>query len=128
MSVNCISSVSFCGYQSILKSEWKAGHLPTVKRGLYGDTLTIKNCSLEHCKAKSKGGKSVLSNYALASKYNNTKRGNGDIHLHLTIKMIREYLMQFIGIKTKKGFNGNEYIKMLTKTFENLGFDFNSSH
>lgn len=126
MSINCVSCVSFCGHPSILKKEWKAGNLPTIKKGLYGDTLTIENCSIEHIKAKSKGGKSHLSNYALASKKTNMERGNNNIHNFLTINMIKEYLMQFIGVRTKKGFNGNEYINLLTKTFEKMGFNFNS--
>ena len=126
MSVNFISCISFCGYPSILKKEWKAGNLPTIKKGLYGGVLTIDNCSIEHIEAKSKGGKSNLSNYALASKKNNIERGNNNIHNFLTINMVKEYLSQFIGVKTKNGFNGNEYINLLTRTFEKMGFNFNS--
>ena len=56
------------GYSSPLKTIWKKGGLPTVKKGFYGDTLTKKNVSLEHLKARSKGGKTSLENLVLASK------------------------------------------------------------
>lgn len=122
MLVNCVSCITF-GYSNILKTEWKAGRLPSVRYGLYGDRLTKKNVSLEHLKAKSKGGKSCLSNYALASKNNNSRRGNRDIKEYLTLDMIKRYFKQFVNTKTKGGFNGNEYIRIVTNTLRNLGFD-----
>lgn len=113
------------GYSSILKKEWKANHLPSVKYGLYGGKLTTKNLSLEHIQAKSDGGASGLRNYALATKQSNWLRGNEDIRKFLTIDMIRKYLSQFIGVKTKK-FDGDKYIQMVIPTFEKLGFCFNA--
>lgn len=113
------------GYSSILKKEWRAGNLPSVKRGLYGDVLTKNNLSLEHIQTRESGGISALKNYALASKRANWLRGNKDIHEFLTIEMIRKYLSQFIGVKTRK-FDGDKYIQMVTPTFEKLGYSFNS--
>lgn len=113
------------GYSSILKREWKAGNLPSVKRGLYGGVLTKKNLSLEHLQAKSDGGISGLRNYALATKESNWARGNEDIRKFLTIDMVRKYLSQFIGVKTKK-FDGDKYIELVVGTFEKLGFCFNA--
>lgn len=117
-----ISNVSF-GYNSILKSEWKKGRLPSVTHGLYGGKLTKSNCSLEHIKDKNSGGVSCLKNYALATKENNWLRGCKDIHQFLTIDMIKQYLAQFIDVKTRK-FDGNKYIEMVTETFKKLGFEF----
>lgn len=113
------------GYSSILKKEWKAGRLPSVKYGLYGGKLNNKNLSLEHLQAKSNGGVSGLRNYALATKQSNWLRGNEDIRKFLTIDMVRKYLSQFIGVKTKK-FDGDKYIQMVIPTFEKLGFCFNA--
>ena len=67
MRIEVGSPVSF-GYSNILKTEWRKGHLPSVKYGFYGEKLTQKNLSLEHLQAHSKGGKTVLSNLVLAAK------------------------------------------------------------
>lgn len=122
MFIQNITSTPF-GYNSILKKEWKAGRLPSVTKGLYGDRLTSKNLSVEHIQCKSEGGPSCLRNYALASKQKNWERGNRNIFEVLTIDMIRDYLKQFIGVRTKK-FDGNKYIDMVVPTFEKLGFKF----
>lgn len=116
------------GYTTILSKLYKKGKLPTVKYGLYGKELTLKNCSNEHLIPHSKGGKTDLTNIALADRFVNMSRGNGDIKEFLTIDMIKDYLSQFIDIKVKHSnkilFNGNEYIKNIIPTFEKLGFKF----
>lgn len=116
------------GYTTILSKLYKKGKLPTVKHGLYGKELTLENCSNEHLIPHSKGGKTDLTNIALADKFVNMSRGNGDIKEFLTIDMIKGYLSQFIDIKVKHSnkilFNGNEYIKNIIPTFEKLGFKF----
>lgn len=106
------------GYSNKLKTLYKLGKLP-IKYGFYGDILSTKNVSLEHLQPKSKGGKSTLSNYVLASKRNNTLRGNDDLSEHFNPEAAERYLNQFINIKAK-GFDGNEYIKMILKTIETL--------
>lgn len=120
MKVVCSDGISFLGYSSVLKSEWRKGHLPTVKKGFYGDKLTKCNLSLEHLKAKSKGGRTTLDNLVLASKEKNNLRGNDDIRNFFNKKFALNYLSQFIGVKTKK-FNGDRYITSILKTLEELG-------
>ena len=110
------------GYKSVLKTKWRKGKLPTVKYGFYGDVLTQDNLSLEHLKAHSKGGKTVLSNLVLASKPKNEARGNQDIRDYVDKEKAVKYLKQFIDIKLKD-FNGNKYIIEIKKTLRRLGVD-----
>lgn len=119
MFIKPIQQPTFNGYQSRLKTLWKQGQLPTVKRGLYGDILTHKNLSLEHLKPHSKGGKTVLSNLALASKAKNSARSSEPLKKYLTQEMIDNYLKQFENVY-KRGFSGNKYIEMLRKTIKEL--------
>lgn len=116
---NASCLVSF-GYSNKLKTLFKQHKLPSVKYGFYGDELSIDNISLEHLKAKSKGGISRLSNYVLASQKNNQARGNDDILQHFDPKNAQRYLDQFKGIRLK-GFNGDAYISMILKTLKDLG-------
>lgn len=122
MKVENVSSPISFGYSHPLKTLFKKHRLPSVKYGFYGDLLSIDNVSLEHLKAKSKGGKSILSNYVLASKHNNQMRGNDDILKHFNPESAKIYLDQFKGIKLK-GFNGDTYISLILKTLKDLGVD-----
>ena len=115
------SQISF-QYSSPLKTLYKQGKLPSVKYGFYGDRLKPKNVSLEHLKAKSKGGKSCLSNYVLASRTKNSARGNASIHEFFNPEAAKRYLLQFVDVKIPK-FDGNKYIQMILKTLLNLGVD-----
>nr|DAD80514.1 MAG TPA: hypothetical protein [Siphoviridae sp. ctYh54] len=110
------------GYSSPLKTLYKEHKLPTVKYGFYGDTLSIKNVSLEHLKAKSKGGVSCLSNYVLASSRQNHARGNDDIREHFNPFTAKRYLQQFIDVKLPR-FDGNKYIGMILNTLQKLGIN-----
>jgi hypothetical protein len=107
------------GYSNILKTEWLKGNLKTVKKGFYGDDLTKKTVSLEHLKPASQGGKTILPNLVLASKRMNQARGCDDLKKYATKKGIVEYLVQFIGVKTKR-FDGDEYIANILKTLKTL--------
>ena len=115
------------GYNNVLKDLFREDKLPEVKFGLYGDKLTKENVSLEHIVPHSKGGKSKLKNFALASKQKNSLRSNEDIRKFLTPEMAKKYLAQFVDIETisKKGtiFNGNNYIDMIKNTLKTLGID-----
>ena len=102
------------GYSHPLKTLYKKGQLP-IKRGFYGEPLTTKNVSLEHLKPKSKGGKTQLNNLVLATKETNNRRGDKPLKEFLNLKAMTNYLKQFKNIKIK-GFDGNEYIKMILKT------------
>lgn len=127
MRVDRIDSINF-KYNHPLKTLWKQGKLPQVKIGLYNNKLTKKNVSLEHELPVSKGGKSILENYALASREANSERGNDDIKKFLTVDMIRNYLIQFVNLIVKRDkevvFDGNKYIQMQVNNFKKLGFVF----
>lgn len=110
------------GYHNILKTQWLKGNLKTVKYGFYGDRLTKKNVSLEHLKPKSKGGKSELENFVLASKHKNQIRGNQDIKPFIDKETVFRYLLQFVGVKADN-FIGDNYIKAVIRTLKNLGVD-----
>lgn len=106
------------GYSSPLKDLYRKGKLP-VKYGFYGDKLTKNNVSLEHLLPHSKGGKTTLDNLVLSSKQNNFKRGNRPLSEFINFGNVKRYLNQFIGVKLKN-FNGNEYVKNILKTIENV--------
>ena len=127
MRTDRIDSINF-KYNHPLKTLWKQGKLPQVKIGLYNNKWTKKNVSLEHELPVSKGGKSILENYALASREANSERGNDDIKKFLTVDMIRNYLIQFVNLIVKRDkevvFDGNKYIQMQINNFKKLGFVF----
>lgn len=107
------------GYSHPLKTLFKKGKLPTVEYGFYGDKLTKKNVTLEHILPRSKGGRSILENYALASREKNQARGNRDIKDYIDIETVRNYLKQFIGVHLP-GFNGNKYVRQVKNTLRKL--------
>lgn len=124
ININSYDSSTSFQYNSILKDMFRAGKLPGVTHGLYGNKLTKKNLSIEHMKPHSKGGKNVLSNYALADKYVNSARGSEDIKEYLTPDMAKRYFVQFkdliVNFKDKI-FNGNDYIRNCLRTLDKLG-------
>lgn len=103
------------GYHNILKTQYLKGNLKEVKYGIYGDKLTKKTVSLEHIVPKSKGGKTELSNLALASKRMNHARSNKPIKDFLTAENLTRYIEQFINIKIPE-FDGVKYVKELLKS------------
>lgn len=111
-----VPSVTF---QSHLKTLWKRGQLPTVKKGLYGGELTKSNVTDEHILPKSKGGTNAKGNIALAVNVNNWKRGSEPIEKFLTVGMLRDYCLQFKGIRCN-GFNGDEYVRKLREVIKGL--------
>ncbi len=112
------SQITF-GYSNILKTLYKRGQLPTVKYGFYGDKLTQKNVSLEHLIPHSKGGRTSIENLVLASKVNNSIRGNKSVIPFLNAECVMRYLNQFIGVK-KFGFDGNEYVIKILDTLNKI--------
>ena len=80
--------ISF-GHKSVLTRLYNSNKLPTVTKDIYGSIL--KDATVDHIIPKSKGGKSHLSNYALANAENNMKRSSDNILLHTTIDNIRYY-------------------------------------
>ena len=112
-----VHAVSFKSYNSILKTAWKEGKLPTVTKGIYGNVLTADNISLEHIIPHSLGGATRLDNLMLAEKTANARRGIKPLMQVITYEQLMDYLKQFIGIKIKR-FNGDEYIREILKTIE----------
>ena len=94
-----INPVSFTGYESPLKTMWKRGELPRVKKGLYGEILTRDTLSIEHLVPVSKGGSLTMENVALADRILNSLRGTKDLKDVLTRKQAFEYIEQYIGDK-----------------------------
>lgn len=119
MRVTKSDGITF-GYSNVLKTQYLKGNLKSVKYGFYGDKLSKKTVTLEHLKPKSKGGKSELGNFVLASKYRNQLRGNNDIRGYIDKENVLRYLLQFVGIKAEN-FNGDNYIMMILKTLKKLG-------
>lgn len=110
---------SFTGYNSILKTLYKRGELPEVKKGFYGDKLTKENCSIEHLRCREQGGTLELSNVVIASKRMNNLRGNKPLKDFINLKAMAEYFEQFLGIK-RKGFDGDKYVKSALRTVADL--------
>ena len=107
------------GYSHYLKTMYKKGKLPQVKKGFYGETLNAKNVSLEHLNPISKGGKTELSNLVLAHKDINNKRSDKPLGEFLNLKAMSAYLEQFKNIKIGQ-FDGNKYIAMILETVGGL--------
>lgn len=118
MKTKPVDTISF-GYQHPLKTLWRKGLLPTVKKGFYGDELTMKTVSLEHLQPKSQGGKTSLDNLVLASKRTNNLRGDKPLQLFIMKQKAIEYFYQFINIKIK-GFDGNKYIESVLNKLSEL--------
>lgn len=118
MKTKPVDTISF-GYQHPLKTLWKKELLPTVKKGFYGDELTMKTVSLEHLQPKSQGGKTSLDNLVLASRRTNNLRGNKPLQLFIIKQKAIEYFYQFINIKIK-GFDGNKYIENVLNKLSEL--------
>lgn len=114
------SNVSFCSYQNILKTLYKKGKMPSVTKGLYGETITPKNVSLEHLKPASWGGRTELANLALASQEANSARSSKPLKDVLSWEMLEEYLGQF-NFRIKNLFDGHKYQALVRGTCEKLG-------
>ena len=115
MNIQPVDNINF---NSKLKTLYKKGVIK-VKYGLYGEELTKKNVSDEHIICKCNGGTNDLSNIALASKELNNARGCNPIENFITLGMLRNYLLQFKGIKCN-GFDGDSYIRLIRRTFKEL--------
>jgi hypothetical protein len=111
--------ISF-GYRSILKTEWKAGNLPTVVKDVYGQVL--KDVSVEHIIPVGEGGLKKLCNIGLANETMNNLRGSKPILQFTTKENLVTWFSQFIGVKTKK-FDGDKYIENATKYLAKNGIN-----
>ena len=103
----------------MLKTYWLEGKLPSVTHGIYGGELTKDTVTLEHIKPVSKGGRTVLGNLALSKNTNNWKRSNKPLSEFFNRETFEAYCEKFKGVKLPF-FNGDNYIKELTKNVERL--------
>lgn len=108
------------GYKSILKTEWKAGNLPTVKKDVYGEIL--ERASVEHIIPVGQGGVKSLCNIGLANEAMNNLRGSKPILQFTTKENLVNWFTQFVGVKTKR-FDGDKYIKNATKYLAKNGIN-----
>lgn len=102
-------------YNSIVKTLYKKGKLPSVKYDFYGEKLTKKNCTIEHLECVCNGGKTTLDNVVLATANKNQERGCRPLSEVFSWANAGRYLNQFKDIVIQ-GFNGNDYIKGIIKT------------
>lgn len=120
MKINGINAGINFGYSHKLKTLFLKGDMPSVTRGLYGNPINPENVSLEHLRPHSKGGKSTLSNFALADKNANSARGSRPLAEFLDKGMTESYLAQF-NFEIPGEFNGFQYQEMIRKTCNDLG-------
>ena len=118
MKIIPITPISF-GYKNILKTYFQKGKLPTVTKGFYGGELTFDNVTLEHLLPTSKKGLTKLNNLVLSKDINNWNRGNRPLSQFYDPDIFKAYCKQFEGVKLPL-FNGDDYIKQITKTVERL--------
>lgn len=117
------NDISFGSYHSVLKTLWKRGQLPTVKRGFYGDILTLSNVSLEHLSPHAHSKRSDLHNLVLASVSKNRHRDSTPLWKIIDMDTATDYLEQFRSVHIAGKFDGADYINMIKKRLLNMGID-----
>ena len=118
MKIFPIKQITF-GYKSVLKTEWLKGNMPSVKYDMGGNLLTKDNVTNGHMLAKSKGGKTNLSNLTLETANYNFMKGNKPFSWFFTKEGFDTYCEQFKNIKLPN-FDGLDYIEKITRNAKNL--------
>ena len=118
MKITSATPITF-KYKHMLKTYWLEGKLPRVTHGIYGGELTKDTVTLEHLKPHSKGGRTILGNLALSKNTNNWARSNKPLSDFFNQEAFDGYCEGFKGVKLPF-FNGDEYIKQITKTIGRL--------
>lgn len=118
MNVNAINSVAFT-HKHLIKTYFLKGKLPTVTKGFYGGELTKDTVTIEHLQPVSKGGKTELKNVVLAENVRNWSRSNKPLSSVFDKEAFETYCEEFKKIKLPF-FNGDDYIKQITRTIERL--------
>lgn len=94
-----------------------------VNIGFYtGKRLSKKRKSIEHLLPKSKGGRSTLSNYAVADKKTNNLRGNMDLREWLRLNPqyldnMKNYVKEYTGLVIRGLNHGEEVWKTVKKVY-----------
>lgn len=102
-----------------LKKDWLEGQMPSVIHGFYGDILDTKTVTLEHILPKSKGGKSCLSNYALASGPKNWARADKPLAEYFNPEAFKQYCEEMMQVHSKN-IDGPSYVEQLIETVKNV--------
>lgn len=118
MMIPPVYQLSFC-YKSILKTEWLKGNMPSVKYDMEGNLLTKNNVTNGHMLAKSKGGKTNISNLMLETANYNFMKGSKPFSSFFNKEKFDAYCEQFKDIKLPD-FNGLDYIEKITRNAKNL--------
>ena len=118
MKISSATPITF-KYKHMLKTYWLEGKLPQVTHGIYGGELTKDTVTLEHVNPVSKGGRTILGNLALSKNTNNWARSNKPLSDFFNKEAFDAYCEKFKGVKLPF-FNGDEYVKQLTRTVERL--------
>ena len=112
-----IPAISFCR-KSPIKTAYKEGSL-ALQKGFLGGELTPENVSLDHMLAKSKGGRSKISNYVLTTMENNNLKADRDIFEFATKENTEAYFKAFEGAKLGK-YTGEQYLSAISRTLREL--------
>ena len=104
---------TFEGYNCEVKTLYKKGLLPQLKKDFYGHE--IKKATTEHLIPKSKGGKNSSKNTVIADATINNLRGDKPLADFINFKAMAEYFEVFRN-KVFGNLNGNEYIAGILET------------
>lgn len=115
MRVCQIGTIVFGKSINIIKKEWLKGNMPSVKHDIGGNLLTEKNITNGHMLAKSKGGKTILSNITLESFDYNQLKGNKPFTWFFDVKNFMRYCDEISQVQLKN-FNGLDYVKGIIET------------
>lgn len=112
-----IQAINFCR-KCVVKTEYQKGNIP-LKKDFLGGELSTETATLDHIKAKSKGGRSKISNYIILNVENNCKKADKDIFEFATEENTKAYFKAFEGADLGK-YTGEDYLKMIAKTLRCL--------
>jgi len=121
MEITSVKNLNFGSYSAPIKTLFLEGAFGNkVTRGFYGEYLTRNNVSLEHLKPHSMGGKASWGNLVLDADWCNRHRGVRPLRKTIVPQQAIAYLEQFRGIVIPGRFRGDDYIRLVTKTLEDM--------
>lgn len=112
-----IQAISFCR-KNIIKTEYQKGNIP-LKADFFGGEIDPKTATLDHIKAKSKGGRSKISNYVILNVENNCKKADRDVFEFATKEATEEYFEALKNADLGK-YTGEQYLSMISRTLREL--------
>ena len=112
-----IQAVSFCR-KCVIKTEYQNGNIP-LKKDFFGGELKPETATLDHIKARSKGGRSKIGNYVILNVQNNCKKADKDVFEFATKEATEEYFEVMKNADLGK-YTGEEYLRMISRTLREL--------